>query len=650
MKKIIALIMALIIITTISMPAYAAPVDGGTATAQTGSAQMPEISTVLTIRGGLKPVWTAYKGAAGYRLFVKNGDTWKKVADTTDTFYPHKNLTDYAVYIYTVRAMDKSGKYIGGLDTEGFRIRYLPTPKLIKAENVYKGVKFSWEPVKGAVNYRVYIKTGAGWQHLAYTSATSYIDHNVTNGKTYTYTVRVCNADGNYQLSFYNTSGVSVKYLSAPVISGFTPLNGATRIKWSAISGAVRYRVFVKESGSWVRLGVTDKTYFDHSGPVNGRDYVYTVRAMDKNNAYITGYDPAGSKFRYIAPPKITKITKAAAGVNLYWKAVSGVSEYLVYRREFGKNWTYICKTPTTAFCDEEYPANTLCGYTLRCAGSKGQAISYYSTDTQYYYNGTLANGKYTVGGSSLVFADGYVRQGFVTVSGKMYYYNSAGVIQKNGLVGSNSEGYRYADKNGVIDLSYTGIADNAKGSWYVKDGVFSFSYRCAVTWGGYDWNIIDGRAYQVSTYKDQTLFKALKLVSKLTTADMSKAQKLRKSFDYLQTETSESSPRVPHLRTLDWPIIYANDIFDTKSGNCLSYAASFAFMAKAIGYEEVYAVHSGGHGWTEIGGLVYDSEWQRNDHNHNYFGISYNSSTPVDYASVKASFASGGAWMHVKI
>ncbi len=222
---------------------------------------------------------------------------------------------------------------------------------------------------------------------------------------------------------------------------------------------------------------------------------------------------------------------------------------------------------------------------------------------------------------------NGYVRQGYVTVDGKTYYYNSAGNLVKDGIVGTAAEGYRYADKNGVIDNTA----------------------RLAVTSGGYDWNVIDGRATKVSTAKDRTMFRALRQVGRLTSATDTKEQKLRKCFNYLQTETYEYNPRVPHYRGMDWPVIYADDIFTTGGGNCLSYAAAFAFMAKAIGFDDVYACHSGGHGWTEIGGLIYDSEWQRSNHNYSYYGLSYYTETDVNYLAVKQSFPYN-AWMHIEI
>ena len=177
---------------------------------------------------------------------------------------------------------------------------------------------------------------------------------------------------------------------------------------------------------------------------------------------------------------------------------------------------------------------------------------------------------------------------------------------------------------------------------------MFSFDVRKAVTWGGNDWNILDGRAVKVTDEYDETLHRALKLVDKVCDSNMSKSDKLWKMFRYIQNAYVEMNPRIPHYHGDGWEILYANDMFVNGKGNCLSYGAEFAFIAKAIGYENVYACHSGGHGWAEIEGKVYDPEWGRHRFDNTYFGIDYNNN-PTDN-NYKAAIAPGYSWMRVKI
>lgn len=58
---------------------------------------------------------------------------------------------------------------------------------------------------------------------------------------------------------------------------------------------------------------------------------------------------------------------------------------------------------------------------------------------------------------------------------------------------------------------------------------------------------------------------------------------------------------------------IYANDHFKRTGGDCHADGCAFAYLARAIGYKDVYACldvgpkGTNGHCWTEIGGKVYD-------------------------------------------
>ena len=609
----------------------------------------PGITAVLTVSGGLKPEWTAYEGAAKYRLFTKNGTSWKKVADTADLFYVHKGLTAYTEYIYTVRAMDKDGKYISGYDKAGFAFTYLPVPELKSVESVYGGMKFTWISIKGAKRYKVYVKSGTAWKVKGYTSSTSYTDNDVTAGKSYTYTVRVCDPqDKSLHLSFYVTKGMTGKYLASPEITGFTPISGGIRVKYTATDGAAKYRVFIKNGKSWTKVADTAKTYADHLKLTDGTAYTYTVRAMDKNNRYISGFEPAGKSYTYIAPPKIKEITAVGDSLRLSWNAVTGASGYRAFRKEYGKGWSILAETPELTYTDDAIQQDTLYGYTLRTLDASGMVNSYFINDVAYYINGALANGKYTVNGSPVCFIAGFVRQGYVTIDGKMYYYSSSGVLQKDGLVGTKAEGFRYADKNGVINTKFTGVVKNSKGYWYLKKGVLDFTLRDGVTYNGSKWNVIDGKAHKVTSEEDKTLYRAFQLLNKVVKdRTQPKVKQLKIMWDYIKNAYVEKNPRIPHYHGMDWPIIYANDMLINGVGNCMSYGAELCYLAKCIGYDNIYACNSGGHGWAEIDGLVYDPEWSRHFHVYNYFGLSYNTKTDQNY---KGAISSGKPWMHVKI
>lgn len=203
------------------------------------------------------------------------------------------------------------------------------------------------------------------------------------------------------------------------------------------------------------------------------------------------------------------------------------------------------------------------------------------------------------------------------------YYVN--GELQKDGVYGDETGGYYYADAEGVIDMN-----------------------RCeAVSSGGSEWNVINGKAMKVSTDSDQTLNSALKVAAKCTDSSMTKEQKLRACFDYLKTNFLEGVRHDPPYTEMDWPVVYADDIFVYGKGDCFSYGAAFAYLAKAIGYDDVYACNTGGHGWAEVEGKFYDPEWDMHHNEYNHFGVAPGDECDVNYTG---GIMDGVDWMRIKI
>lgn len=133
--------------------------------------------------------------------------------------------------------------------------------------------------------------------------------------------------------------------------------------------------------------------------------------------------------------------------------------------------------------------------------------------------------------------------------------------------------------------------------------------------------------------------------VRKCTRKGMTMEEKLYASFHYLKDNYLEGVRRDTYTGP-DWPVVYAKDLLIDGKGDCFSFGASFAYMAKAIGYEEVYACNSGGHGWTEIDGKLYDPEWATHSDKYSYYGMSYDEPCYVAYGDALGD----EDWMHVKV
>ncbi|MCR5558665.1 MAG: hypothetical protein K6F75_14030 [Butyrivibrio sp.] len=124
-------------------------------------------------------------------------------------------------------------------------------------------------------------------------------------------------------------------------------------------------------------------------------------------------------------------------------------------------------------------------------------------------------------------------------------------------------------------------------------------------------------------------------VVAASSTGSMKSAQQLEAAFYYLANTVSYvRSSEVP---SDDWVKDYAVNTMSTKSGNCYGYAASFAYIAKGLGYDAKVCTGTvrsslGGrtaHAWTEVkvGGkwYVFDAEMQ-NAKGSGYYKQTYDS------------------------
>ena len=195
----------------------------------------------------------------------------------------------------------------------------LATPKISKTENVNGGVKISWNKSNGAEKYRVYYKGSKGWTRMVDTTSTSYIDKDVSSGKNYTYTVRCLNKSKNKFTSGYNSTGKSIKYVSAPKISKTEATYNSITLNWDKVNGAEKYRVYRRGEKGWSRLFDTTSTTFTDTNLYADTEYTYTVRCINSSaNKFTSGYNSKGFTVTTLSAPaehthswqNITKETK----------------------------------------------------------------------------------------------------------------------------------------------------------------------------------------------------------------------------------------------------------------------------------------------------------------------------------------------------
>ena len=513
----------------------------------------PQISGFSNTSTGTKISWNSYSGAVKYRVYVFNGKSWSRVGESTTTNFTHNSLRNGVTYRYTVRAMDKNNKFVSDYNKEGYSNTFFAPPVISSLQNVFGGVTVKWSKNSAIDSYRIYRKTkNTGWKRIGTSDSGSFTDTTAASGINYTYTLRALDAENNF-VSYCN-GGKSVTYVKAPTINKIENTVTGSKISWGKCSGASKYRVYYLKNKSWKALGNTSATSFTHNKLKSETKYTYTVRCLDSKGNFASGYDKNGTSNTFIAPPAISKVSKAANGNLVKWNRVPDAAGYRLYRKTVNTSWSRLADvTEGTSYTDTSAKKGNVYSYTLRCLDKNGNLISSYISNTKYYHNGVLANGKIAVNGKPYYFSKGLFRSGYQKINGKKYYYNSKGEVVKNTIVGSKREGWYYADKNGVCCESE--------------------EMRLAAE-------------YMMTYCKGNTL-----------------NERMKTGFLYM-------AKNFPYHRTYDHPKKAADlpalaiDLFKNKKGNCFRYAAAFACTARIAGYRSRVVIGDtlgSPHGWVEV-------------------------------------------------
>ena len=595
------------------------------ASAEKGVKPAAPVISLANTAAGLKASWNAVNDVRSYVVFYRTDPNEEWISfETGETSALIPEAISGTLYYVKVQSIgDVSGDY-----SKVKSMTCIDRAALTDASYNGSSVLLAWNGVNGANKFQIArLKAGESSFRYFTTTATSFTDNGVAAANTYYYQVRAMYVTAKNGTAYGAWSPVkSAVTITKPNVSLSNKYNGI-RAEWKASGGASKYIVYFKTASAakW-SSATTTGTYYLIPNTASGTLYYVQVRPAAGN------YNGAYSKVNSITFIGGVNPQVSVSGSNLKfsWSSVKGANKYEIAKKKKGDYPFEYFTAAGTSFSDKIISgSNDIYSYQIRAVCENG--------------DGSLSGGVWS---GVFSFLDGKLLNGYVTIDGKKYYYKN-GTLQKNGIVGTVSEGLSYADSNGVINGSFTGIAQDKDSYWYLKNGKIDLNAHKTLSYNGKNWNVIDGRAKQVKTESDKTLSRALQLLSKITTEDMTKEKKLKTCFDYIKKAYTELNPRIPHYTGSDWPIIYANDMFIDGAGNCFSYAACFCYLAKAIGYNNVYACTSGGHAWAEIEGKIYDPEWSRHRFGYTYYGMSYNDKCDVDY---KGGISAGASWMHMEI
>ena len=162
-----------------------------------------------------------------------------------------------------------------------------------------------------------------------------------------------------------------------PDITSISITGGGVSLRWSAYDTAQMYRVFYDKGLGWQRLGDTGSTGIVYPGAAAGKNYKYTVRAMDDTGAYISSYNKDGWSYKFLKAP-VVSVSNIEGGQYLSWNKVSGAVYYKLYEKRDAGAWQEILKLRGTSCTRTKLRENSRYQYAVRCVSADGNTLLSY--------------------------------------------------------------------------------------------------------------------------------------------------------------------------------------------------------------------------------------------------------------------------------
>ena len=283
--------------------------------------------------------------------------------------------------------LDSTAEKYAAANGYKFKATMYDAPKITKVSGGAGNVTVKWKAVTGAVNYRLFYKTSSGWKKIGDTNSTSYTWTKAKGGTNYTFTVRCVSGDGKKYASKLDSKGTKYSVpISAPKITKISGGAGNVTIKWGKETGAVKYRVYYKTTGSWKKLVDTTKTSYTWKKAKAGTKYTFTVRCITSDGKSASSYNKTGTSYTVpYATPKITKVSGKAGSVKITWGKVSGAAKYRVFYKT-ADGWKKLTDTTSTSYTWKGAKAGKTYTFTVRCIDKAGKNYTsdYNTKGTKY--------------------------------------------------------------------------------------------------------------------------------------------------------------------------------------------------------------------------------------------------------------------------
>ncbi len=266
--------------------------------------------------------------------------------------------------------------FIPNVTVEESGTQLLAPPSQLYFQNYERGLGIAWDGVFGAEKYRIYKKNETnGWDVLAETTETDFVDVLVESDTEYTYSIACIDEQGNL-ISTFDNVGFSTTFIEPPYISELANTVEGVQITWTASELAHKFTIDRSTDGeNWQYLGLTTERTYTDTEVESGTTYYYKVGATSESGySMLTPMSQSGT-IKFIATP-VPYFQSYRDGVSIAWDRVEGAEGYRVFRK-YDTNWISIGDTNTgTEYIDRSVTSGESYTYSVVSLDRVGRVVS----------------------------------------------------------------------------------------------------------------------------------------------------------------------------------------------------------------------------------------------------------------------------------
>lgn len=233
-------------------------------------------------------------------------------------------------------------------------------------KNTEEGIKISWISDYSAYEFEIWKnKNDSGWELLTTETTSYYVDTDVQNGSTYSYSIRGVNSSGAGPFDDVGKSIVRIGVIN-PTLK---MLPDGVSVSWKKVPGCDSYKIYKGTSSYYMDLVKTvdgnTLTYTDKKA-ANGTTTMYSVVGVANGSEGPTPSTP--KEIYFLKAPKVKSVKNENGQIVLRWAENSAAYSYIVYRKKPGGKYKELTTTYSTYYYDTSVTSGQKYIYAVQAA------------------------------------------------------------------------------------------------------------------------------------------------------------------------------------------------------------------------------------------------------------------------------------------